>query len=127
MSPSLCTGRRQKFVHRHKSLAALALWSALGSACASWQPTTVGPENLQGRDVTVYTDSTSVRLENVRSSDTLLVGEAWGIGRDTAIRVTEIDSVRVRRPNVSKTLIAVIGTALSAITLIMLIDSPDSL
>lgn len=122
-----CARQRQMLVHKHKSLAALALLSALGTACTSWQLTTVAPANLEGHDVTVYTDSAASRLRNVRTADTLLLGQAWESRSDTAVRVADIDSVRVRRPNLAKTLIAVIGVPLSAITFIMLIDSPDSL
>lgn len=112
---------------RPANLAALALLSALGSACTSWQPTTVAPENVEGRAVTIYMHGTAVRLRNVRSTDTLLVGEDWATRSDTAVRVADIDSVRVRRPSMAKTLIAVIGIPLSALTFIMLIDSPDEL
>lgn len=112
---------------RPASLAALALLGALSPACTSWQPTTVAPANVEGRAVTVYMDGTVVRLRNVRSNDTLLVGEDWATRSDTAIRVADIDSVRVRRPDLAKTLITVIGIPLSAFTLIMLIGSPDAL
>ena len=114
-------------VRRCASFTTLVLGGALTAACTSWQPATIAPESLEGRDVTVYMDTTRIVLHGTRTSDTLLVGEERESGREMAIPVSEVDSVRVRRPNVARTFLTVVGTALGVITFIMLFDSPDSL
>jgi hypothetical protein len=48
-------------------------------------------------------------------------------GRDTALALGELDSLRVRRPDLGKTVLIIGGLVPTGLTVLMLLDAPEEL
>jgi hypothetical protein len=87
-------------------------------ACTSWGPPRVGVVEPQGRRLQVWQAGQPFALDRAITSDDSIIGRAaYGEphrGARVAIARAGVDSVRVRRTNAGKTILATVGSLTAA-------------